>query len=73
MDSTGYGPNGNRQTRPFRAEPPRVSDRPDEGGRSALLTKLLPFAGLVALVVRLFGKNGTAETRSAAGKRHKGT
>ena len=64
----------NRPTRPFHAEPPRVSDRPDEGGgRSALLTKLLPFAGLVALAVRLFGTNRSAETRLAAGKRPEGT
>jgi hypothetical protein len=34
--------------------------------RSALLTKLLPFAAAGALVVRLFGK-GSTETRPAAG------
>ena len=41
--------------------------------RSTLLTKLLPFAGLAALAVRLFGKHGGAETRPAAGKHHRGT
>ena len=41
--------------------------------RSALLTHLLPFAGVVALTVRRFGRNGGAETRPAAGKRIEGT
>ena len=41
--------------------------------RSALLTHLLPFTGVVALAVRLLGRNGGAETRPAAGKRIRGT
>ncbi len=35
--------------------------------RSALLTKLLPFAGAVSLLVGLFGRKGGTETRPAAG------
>ncbi len=35
--------------------------------RSALLTKLLPFAGAVSLLVGLFGRKGGTEIRPAAG------
>jgi len=35
--------------------------------RSALLTKLLPLAGAVSLLVGLFGRKGSTETRPAAG------
>ena len=76
MDYTDYGWKGNRQ--PTDATIPRgattgIRSTRRGGGRSALLTKLLPFAGLVALAVRLFGKNRSAETRLAAGKRPEGT
>jgi hypothetical protein len=40
---------------------------------SARLTQPLPFAGMAALAVRLFRKNGDAETRPAAGYCHEET